>query len=209
MTQNIPLRCRCGKVRGSVIGLSADAGKRAICYCDDCQIYALHLGTSDLLDERGGTEAVMSAPAKVAISDGAAELRCLRLSPKGLYRWYAACCNTPIGNMVSGRVPVLIVPLAGLDLAALGKPADEALGPVAVRMQARFAKGGVPEGAHPKAPVRMLPTLLAHVARGLLQGHAQPSPFFDQHGQPRVTPQLIDKSEREAIRAKVLAAARA
>ncbi len=31
----------------------------------------------------------------------------MRLTPMGLLRWYAGCCNTPIGNMVSARVPFI------------------------------------------------------------------------------------------------------
>jgi hypothetical protein len=189
--------------------VSLEDGKRAVCYCDDCQIYAHHLGRSDILDERGGTEALMSTPGQVTFTAGAEQVRCLRLSPKGLYRWYAGCCNTPLGNTLSARLPVLILPLVSLDVAAAGKSLDEALGPPTMRMQARYAKGGSAPFAHPKAPLKLLPRVASHLLRGWLRGRGQPSPFFDERGQPRVAPQLIDKAEREAIRARVLEAARA
>src|SRR4051812_45695184 len=98
MSSRLPLRCRCGTVTGFVSGVEPSAKKRAVCYCDDCQIYALHLGREDILDARGGTEALMSSPSQVTLSTGADQLRCVRLSPKGLYRWYAGCCNSPLGN---------------------------------------------------------------------------------------------------------------
>jgi hypothetical protein len=207
MSSTVSLRCRCGTLRGSASGISAAAGSRAVCYCDDCQIYALHLGLPDVLDERGGTDACMVTPAQVTITAGSEQLRCLRLSPKGLYRWYAACCNTPIGNTVNARLPVLILVHSCMDHAANGHSRDEDLGPPKIRMMARWAKGGVPPGAHPKVPFKMLPRLVGQIAGGLLRGKARPSPFFDAAGRPRAEPSLMDKGEREALRARVLSAA--
>jgi hypothetical protein len=209
MTKRIPVRCRCGAVRGFLADIQPKDGKRAICYCDDCQIYAMHLGGSDLLDERGGTEAVMSTPAQLTFTEGASQVRCLRLSPKGLYRWYAGCCKTPLGNMISPAVPVLIVATVSLDVAAAGQSLDEALGPPVVRMQARYAKGGAAQGAHAKTPLRMLPNLVSHLLRAYLKRRGRPSPFFDAHDEPNAAPQVIDKAERESLRARVLAAAQA
>jgi hypothetical protein len=206
MSTRIPLRCRCGTVRGFVSDVSPAAGKHAFCYCDDCQIYALHLGRGDILDAYGGTEALMSTPAQVTLTQGASELRCVRLVSKGLFRWYAGCCNTPLANAVNPGLPVLIVVVASLDLAALSQSADEALGPPKIRMHARFAKGGQAPGAHPKAPLKALPLLIGHLVSAFLRGRGQPSPFFDASGQPRVEPHFIDKAEREALRARVQAA---
>jgi hypothetical protein len=205
----IPLRCRCGKVRGQLRDVSAAGRKHAVCYCDDCQIYASHLDESGaLLDERGGTEGVLTTPSELRIDEGASYLRCLRLSPKGIYRWYTECCNTPVGTMVDPRVPVLILPTVSLDFAAAGTTADRALGPVTLRIHGRFARGGVPEGAHPKTPPRMLPALLSHLLRGYLGRKTKPSPFYDARNTPRATPTLIDLTARETLRARVLAAAR-
>ncbi|MDB4972721.1 MAG: hypothetical protein JWN48_1062 [Myxococcaceae bacterium] len=178
-----------------------------MCYCDDCQIYALHLGRPDVLDERGGTDACMLAPKQVTITQGAEQIRCVRLSPKGLYRWYAGCCNTPLGNTLGPRLPVLILVHSCIEQRADARSREQDLGPPAVRMMGRFARGGVPEGAAAKMPVGMLPKLLGHLARGFFGGRAQPSPFFDGARRPRVQPALIDKAEREALRARVHAAA--
>lgn len=52
-------------------------------------------GLSDLLDAHGGTDLVQVAPACVAFDHGAEQIVGLRLAPKGMHRWYAACCNTP------------------------------------------------------------------------------------------------------------------
>lgn len=204
MTRTVSLRCRCGTLRGRASGISPAAQSRAVCYCDDCQIFALHLGLPDVLDERGGTDACMLTPAQVTISQGSEQVRCIRLSPKGLYRWYAACCNTPLGNTLSARIPVLILVHSCMDHGADGRSRDEDLGQPKVRMMARFAKGGVPRGAHAKVPLGMMPRIAVHIARGMLAGKAQPSPFFDAAGKPRATPTLMDKQERETLRARVL-----
>lgn len=91
-----PLRCRCGRLRGSVT--PARTTQRVVCYCRDCRAYACHLGGGDVLDAQGGTEIVASLPAKLRFDAGSEALACLSLSPRGLLRWYAHCCGTPIGN---------------------------------------------------------------------------------------------------------------
>src|SRR5262249_31767225 len=101
---NAELRCRCGGVRGRVKDAAPQTVNRLVCYCDDCQAFAHHLGRADLLDPHGGTDIVQVAPASVAFDEGADRIEGVRLGPKGLYRWYAKCCNTPVGNTVSPAV---------------------------------------------------------------------------------------------------------
>ncbi|HEY6881162.1 MAG TPA: DUF6151 family protein [Polyangiales bacterium] len=208
MTRTVSLRCRCGAVRGQATGITPAADSRAVCYCDDCQIYALHLGTPGVLDERGGTDACLLAPAQVTITQGRDQVRCVRLSPKGLYRWYAGCCKTPLGNTLGPGMPVVVLVHNCMDHAADGRTRDEDLGPPKVKMLGRFAIGGTPPGAHPKTPLKMIPHFLGHLAKTYLHGRAKPYPFFDEAGTPCATPTVIDEAEREALRARVLAAAK-
>ncbi len=208
MSRTISLRCSCGAVRGSVEGVSPSADSRAICYCDDCQIYALHLGFPGVLDERGGTDACMVAPAQVRLSQGQDQLRCLRLSPKGLLRFYAGCCNTPLGNATSPRVPIVILVHSCMDHEAGGRSRDEDLGPPRMRIMGRFAARGTPRGAHPNVPFgKAIPSILGHLARTFFGGKSKPSPFWDETGALHVQPTVIDRAAREALRARVLAAA--
>ena len=45
-------------------------------------------------------------PAHVKLGAGTDAMRCLRLSDKGVLRWYTDCCRTPIGNTAaSPRFP--------------------------------------------------------------------------------------------------------
>lgn len=203
MSRTVSLRCHCGTLCGAADDISPATDSRAICYCDDCQIYALHLGASGVLDERGGTDACLLSPRQVHFDQGVEHLRCVRLSPKGLYRWYAGCCNTPLGNTLGPRVPVVILVHSCMDHSSGGRTRDEDLGPAKLRMLARFAKGGPPPGAHPKTPPRLLIRFLRQLARSYFGGRSKPSPFWTDQGQPRAEPRLMDRDEREALRARI------
>src|SRR5690349_9274547 len=101
MSQDVELRCRCGEVGGRVKDAAPGAVNRVVCYCDDCQAFAHHLGRADLLDAQGGTDIVQVAPpASLVFDRGSDRIVGLRLTPKGLYRWYAISCKTPVGNTV-------------------------------------------------------------------------------------------------------------
>src|SRR5690606_12926312 len=63
-----------------------------------CRAYAQWLGVPGLLDEAGGVDVVAMAPSQLRFTAGQDQIACLSLSPRGIYRWYAACCRTPLGN---------------------------------------------------------------------------------------------------------------
>ena len=94
---NHPLRCRCGTLKGYVS--HPEKVTRGVCYCRDCQAFAHFLGTTgDILDEMGGTDVVATLPKYVTFTQGVDALACMSLTETGMLRWYASCCNTPIGN---------------------------------------------------------------------------------------------------------------
>ena len=101
---DIALECACGKVKGTLRGASPSSGTRLLCYCGDCQAYGRFLGRDDILDPWGGISVFQAAPAHVTISDDAGALAGMRLSEKGLYRWYCAECKTPVGNSMTPSV---------------------------------------------------------------------------------------------------------
>ena len=115
MAKSISLRCQCGAVRGSTRPLSARSGTHIICYCDDCRAYLQILERSELLDAAGGTEIFQMAPGDLALTQGIEQVRCMRLSEKGMHRFYTACCRTPIGNTLGARVPFMGVVHAFMD----------------------------------------------------------------------------------------------
>jgi hypothetical protein len=105
MTPNpsdIPLRCRCGHVRGVANDVAPDTGFRFVCYCGDCQAFARFLGRPDVLDTAGGTDIFQMPTGRVKLTAGTDAVRCLHLSGK-VFRWYTDCCQTPIGNTAGPR----------------------------------------------------------------------------------------------------------
>ena len=116
LAMNTQLRCRCGTIQGTVDPRHVYA--RAVCYCKDCQAFARFLGSPDqILDRQGGTEIVAILPAAVQFTTGVEKLACMSLSDKGLLRWYASCCRTPIGNTPRDRS----TPYVGIDPGVLAR----------------------------------------------------------------------------------------
>ena len=131
------MRCRCGEVRAVVKDPSPSTVNRVICYCDDCQAYAHQLGRADLLDIHGGTDIVQVAPASLTFLQGQDKIAALRLSPKGLFRWYARCCNTPVGNTVSPSIP--FVGLVAQSFASDRQTPDQLFGQPVGAILGKFA----------------------------------------------------------------------
>src|SRR5215831_14153529 len=177
---DLPLRCRCGRVRGVASDVSPPSGFRFVCYCRDCQAFARFLGRPDVLDGAGGTDIFHMPAGRVTFSAGKEAVRCLHFSSR-VFRWYTACCRTPIANTAGPRFPVVGVIHAFMDHAADGRSRDEALGAPLCRLFENSATGPLPPNAPPPRSfglvARRLPTLLGWWVRGL----GRPNPFFDAH----------------------------
>ena len=197
-TTTLALQCRCGSVRG-VAAVSPSTGNHAVCYCDDCQAFAHFLGrANDVLDANGGTDIFQMSPAGLKLTAGVERVACIRLSSKGLLRWYASCCNTPIGNtMASSGVPFI-----GLIRAFAREPAGAALGPIRARAFPHRAKGdqaAIPKDGSPAFV--MILRIIGSILRWRLRGDHRRSPLFDATtGQPLATPRVLRDSERAELR---------
>jgi hypothetical protein len=84
MPSDLPLRCRCGNLRGTASEVSSSTGFRFICYCKDCQAFAHFVERADVLDSAGGTDIFQMPPNRVTFTAGTDALRCLRISDKVL-----------------------------------------------------------------------------------------------------------------------------
>ena len=203
MTTDVSLRCTCGIVRGVARGVSGSSGNRVICYCDDCQSFAHFLARADeILDTHGGSDIFQMAPARIEISAGSDRLACMRLTPKGLLRWYSDCCQTPVGNTTpSSQLPFVGLLHSFMDLDASTGERDAVVGPVRDRVQGRFARGDrstldANDKFNPATLFRILPMLL--IAR--LRGLHTPSPFFDSEtGETSVTPVVLGAKELQGV----------
>ncbi len=190
--------CRCGAVRGRVADVSPRSVNRAGCYCDDCQAFAHRLGRADLLDARGRSDIVQVAPGSMRFEAGQEHIAGLRLSPKGLYRFYARCCNTPLGNTVGLKIPFVGLPASAF--ACEGQDPDRLFGPPRGAIMGQFAIGGTPPGT--KGISLSLAVQAAGVLLGwLISGRASPNPLFDRKTREPLYPvSVLSREERDALR---------
>jgi hypothetical protein len=204
MSQDVELGCRCGKVHGWVRGVSPSTINRVICYCDDCQAFLHHIDRADLLDAHGGTDVVQVAPQTVTFDQGLECIVGLRLTPKGLHRWYASCCKTPLGNTLTPAVPFIGFALEVFRGAPDVQRRDELFGSVRGAVCAKYAIGTVPEGSFKIYKSHgMIGRMLRMLLGWKLSGKSWPNPFFDRATQaPSYPITTLSPDEREALRAK-------
>lgn len=188
----VSMQCKCGRVKGTVAELAPDTANRCICYCHDCRAFAHWLDRSDLLDAHGGVDIVQVARARMTIEEGRDQLRCLRLTARGLHRWYVDCCKSPVANTMPR------VPFAGLSRATLACE-DGAL-PDPDLIHGRSAVGGLPPGASGGLSLRAVARPGKLFASWVVRGLGQPTPLFDRSEKPVSEPRVLTTSEREQLR---------
>lgn len=190
---NHPLRCRCGTVRGQVV--RPGVASRARCYCKDCRAFANFLGQADaVLDADGGTGIVATLPRALRFTQGTDALRCMSLSGRGLLRWYAGCCNTPIGNTPRDpRMPY--VGLVETCLQSESPTLEQSFGPVRIVLHTKSATRPVQP-----APVRTLVAMvevMGSVIAARVRGATRDNPFFDPATRaPVAQPRQLSEAER-------------
>jgi hypothetical protein len=193
MPDKHPIQCRCGQLRGLL--QPTRPSNRCVCYCADCQAFARHLGTSDALDRQGGTDIVQVPASHLSFTQGQDKLACIRLTDKGMLRWYASCCRTPIGNTLADSKANFV----GLIHTSLGASTEDSFGPVTMRVGVASALGG----DKPKAVgvVGGIAKTLGMIIKGRLRGTWRASPFFNpQTGMPVATPKVLSAEELAAAK---------
>ena len=187
MADTHELSCHCGTTRWTIA--AGAPGTHLKCYCADCQTFARHLGKGDSwLDTAGGTAIFQTTPGNVKFIAGAEHVAVLRLGPKGLFRWYAACCGTPIGNTLSSPGLAFV--------GAILRPDENRFGPVAARVNTTAAR----EPVRATGTLRTILGVLSRAAIARLTGGHRRTPFFDTHGTPIAAPKVLTKTERDAAR---------
>jgi hypothetical protein len=167
---------------------------RAVCYCKDCQAYARFLGTPGILDTCGGTEVVASLPRQVRFTSGEEALVCLSLSPRGILRWYAECCRTPMANTPRNRA-IAYVGLVSSALQARGRPLESSFGPVRMVVNTKSATGTVRSA--PTDNFMGLLSLMKTLLGARLSGSYRDNPFFHAaSGTPIRQPHVLSPAER-------------
>jgi hypothetical protein len=192
----LQLRCRCDKVRGVVHEASRATGNHLVCLCIDCQAFAKFLDRPDVIDAYGGSDIYQMAPSRLKITEGADQLRSMRLSEKGLLRWYTDCCKTPVGNTVNGKLPFVGLILAFADPAC---DRDAILGKSLGYINAPDPKKLPPE-IHEGSALKIVGRCGVLMLGWWVSGKSSPSPFFDKKTRaPIREPKILSKSERDNL----------
>jgi hypothetical protein len=101
---SVGFSCRCNKIHGHLTDIDPDRGTHVRCHCDDCRRANAHFGIPGSRAE--GVTLWQTTPDKVKIDEGAVHMRLMRLTSKGVLRWYAGCCGTPLFNtMATPKLP--------------------------------------------------------------------------------------------------------
>ena len=200
MSTQAELRCQCGEVMGVVSNASPRAVNRVVCYCDDCQAFAYQLGRADLLNAQGGSDIVQVAPASLTFVKGQDRIAGVRLTSKGLFRYYTTCCNTPVGNTLSPAIPFVGILAQAFDTD--GQRADQLFGAPAGAIFGKCAIGEPPAGSTGLNLTLML-RAIAKVLGWRLTGRVWPHPFFRPNTGETIFPLTVLSNERrEALRQK-------
>lgn len=182
------IQCACGQVEGIVQNFPKNTPGRLVCYCDDCQNYLKHLHRDDLLNFAGGTELVPVYPQDLKITKGQDHLQCLRLTSKGMFRWYTSCCNTPICNTQPG------FPWIGFNSCVYkGINLEKEVGPVRSSVYGMYASQTPPKGTSHKLKPKDMMAVLPFVIKGFILGKSKPSPFFKEDGKTPIKEPLVLK----------------
>lgn len=178
------LNCSCGAMEWQVADTAQ--GTHLKCYCADCQTAARHLGHADMLED-GGTHIFHTLPADLQITKGAEHLALIRLSPKGLMRWHAGCCNTPI----AATLPKTGFPFIGLVL----PPDNTSFG----KVQAHAFTQSAPKRIRQRGMGKVAMGIFARALRAYATGQRE-NPLLQPDGTPQTAPKILTKQERNAAR---------
>ena len=188
------IRCKCGTVSGQLSGKGTS--NRVVCYCTDCRAFSHFLGRpSEVLDAQGGTEIVQVAQPRLTFSQGKEHLAAVRLSEKGLVRWYAACCKTPIGNtLFNPKVPFIGLIHSSLDRSRM----DADFGKSVSKVNTDTATGE--PKPKPNGLFISILRFLWIVLSTRISGRHRKSELFNEFGAPIVRPTVLTAEELRQLK---------
>lgn len=200
MATDLSLRCACGALRGTLCGLTCADVNRLVCHCTDCRALARHLQRPDILDAHGGTDILQVSVARLVLTEGTQHLRCVRLSASGMHRWFAGCCQTPLGNTLGPGAPFIGVIDACVERTGDRHPYDALAPRVGVSGSSALGDRGTLD-AHPGVPVGMMMRIGLRLLFWWLRGDARRSPFRISANNAvfRVTPDVLLPPQRAAL----------
>ena len=195
MTHSI--RCNCGKIRGQ-IKRTKDVN-RCVCYCSDCQAFARYLKQeNEILDRMGGTNIIQTTQENITFSEGIENLACIRLTDTGLLRWYAACCNAPIGNTPPNS-KISFIGLIHNCLDSNRNLLNKIFGDTYMRVNTKYALGE--DKPKQKGVLSGMLRLIRMILKARFNGSYKNTPFFISGASdvPLVTPKILSEQELKEV----------
>ena len=191
------ITCRCGSFEATVESDPKDA-LRIKCYCKDCRAFPAFCECSDdYVGENGSADLLTADPAKISFDKGANALKIVRLSTNGVYRWYAGCCNTPLGNVPANhKIPHFGYYRENIRNIDGNKLTEEQLPPVKC---AAFKKEAT--STPPKKPGTNLPQVILYMAKCFLRSlrREKETSFFSQKGEPKAPITQLSNDELNTL----------
>lgn len=188
-TENpLAFSCSCGSLRGYLTSEGAQAGTHVACHCADCRANEVYHNLPDPAPEP--VRLLQISPEAITITQGAEHLRVLRLTRRGIFRWYAGCCGTPIANTLASAK----LPFAGMRTALFENP--DHFGKI--RVEAFVPQPGKPPRT--KGALPMVLSLFKRMGAARLSGRWRDTPFFDaETGEPVAAVEVLSKDARAAL----------
>ena len=184
------ISCDCGSFKARLKSFPKNTPGRLVCYCRDCQSFLHRIKRADVLNAFGGTEVIPAYPKEMELLSGAGNLKCYRLTPQGMYRWTAGCCNSPIANTRRN------FPWGGIFYTAYTAHNPDALnelGDIKASIFGRDALQGAPGRISDKIVFREMLVVMPFVIKGKILKMHQASPFFESDGKvPISEPVILD-----------------
>lgn len=169
---DLPFACTCGKLRGTLLGVSQTNGMRVECYCHDCRAAELYAQQPD--PAPGGVQLYQTVPHRIRFDTGEDQLAVFSLSDTGLLQWQAQCCGAILFK--TARTPRL--PFASFRTNRMED--DSPLGPIKARAFVRKSNG---KRGHEGGMAFMF-GFARRAALALVTGRWKATPFFEADGQP-------------------------
>ena len=202
--QNLDFQCECGAIRGVLrrasLRASSRQGRRLVCHCKDCQVFAHYLGREkQMLDDNAGTPIYQTDACRFDITGGRERIACVSLTDKSMLRWYCGDCRTPVANSsASNRFGSLGLILTGFDT---GKT-NALLGTDTAHVATRSGAGDMSKVK--KAGITGIAAMLWDIAVRAIKAQFNPelrkSPLFDtKTGEPVAAPVKVTRAQRLAL----------
>lgn len=186
----VNISCVCKEVQAEVSDVSPSTANHLVCFCHDCRDFLRFLEKADWLTPGNGAALVHVAAGRVSFKVGAERLQAIRLSDKGLFRYFTSCCKSPFGVTMSEGMPLVAYSTHLVDsLTDFCAPSN---------CYGKFAGPGAPSGIPSVVTPAFGFKMLRLLATWKVTGKGSPHPYF-RNGKSIAPVRVLTSDERAAL----------